>query len=204
MLVKKPKFSVLEKLLGEDQYIAELTPQQIAKFAEYRDLALRLGFRTGPAVRDNVYDLVPMIYRQAELAVPKQYFFVPSPMAAAEKSIELLEGNEEDDDVTELGFSQFEMGDWIECYFYAKECDLRSSMPTIPIVDLLRNCGGMVPFDEAVIIVDSPEFIHLDSDSRLHSMKGHAIHWTDGFGVYSIHGASHDEFGFQMAGGELA
>lgn len=54
--------------------------------------------------------------------------------------------------------------------------------------DTVSSACWWWPHTDFVIVSERPLAIHRDPEGRLHSTTGPAIHWPDGWGVYSVHG----------------
>jgi hypothetical protein len=53
-----------------------------------------------------------------------------------------------------------------------------------------KSCGWWWPFAGAVILTDRPVEVHFDDERRLHSERGMAVKYRDGWGCHSWHGVS--------------
>jgi hypothetical protein len=56
------------------------------------------------------------------------------------------------------------------------------------LIDLAQWCGWWWPFEGAVILTEKPTSLHRDDRGRLHSLTERAIGYSDGWGVYAVHG----------------
>ncbi len=56
--------------------------------------------------------------------------------------------------------------------------------------EILRSCGGFIPFENVVIALERPCKITRDQRNRLHNGSGKSIEYPDGWGCYSLHGMS--------------
>jgi len=61
------------------------------------------------------------------------------------------------------------------------------------LLKLSENTTGYYFYKNECWIVDKPKTLDLDEQGRLHSVKGKAIEWKDGYGFYFIHGVRFDE-----------
>jgi hypothetical protein len=52
----------------------------------------------------------------------------------------------------------------------------------------MLGCGWWWPLGAVAVLTELPTSIHLDERGRLHNEKGPAIAYTDGWGVYAVHG----------------
>jgi hypothetical protein len=55
-------------------------------------------------------------------------------------------------------------------------------------MELASHCGWWWPFQGAVILTEKPTQIHRDGRNRLHNTSGPALGYSDGWGVYAVHG----------------
>jgi len=63
--------------------IDALTPEQEARFAEWRDRWIATGLRTGKADRERAEKAIATYYRAAKLDPPKRIVWVSSPLVGA-------------------------------------------------------------------------------------------------------------------------
>jgi hypothetical protein len=71
--------------------LEKLTPDQIAKFPEYREKWLKIGLSTAPLDRTRAAKAIDKVYECAGLAAPKIKVFLDSPYAGAFGSVYLKE-----------------------------------------------------------------------------------------------------------------
>ena len=116
-----------------------------------------------------------------------------SPLAAANlvQKLMIASGKENvttDSILKECSFGQHDAA-WLAFYgFYAIECNLDSAKPLLPLWKLCQYCGWWWPFGKCVIVSDRPTKLQLDDQGKLHSDRGPAITFADGFEVYVKHG----------------
>lgn len=53
---------------------------------------------------------------------------------------------------------------------------------------IARSIGWWYPFSDFCIITDRPDIISRDSQARMHSDSGPALHYRDGYALYAAHG----------------
>ncbi len=58
------------------------------------------------------------------------------------------------------------------------------------LIDWTRCAHGIFAFENVCLVVERPLFLHLDEQGRLHSARGPAVGYADGYGIYSWHGVS--------------
>jgi hypothetical protein len=56
------------------------------------------------------------------------------------------------------------------------------------LVEMAESCGFYWTFDDVCVAVDRPSIFEIDAAGHLHSGKGAALHYRDGWKVYSWHG----------------
>lgn len=82
--------------------------------------------------------------------------------------------------------------------FYDYLCDQLPGLPVGPsnrrkaknYLNLLKQSQYVLPYDKLAFICERPVVLKLDTQGRLHSEAGPALEYTDGFQIYSWHGAS--------------
>lgn len=59
----------------------------------------------------------------------------------------------------------------------------------------LMLCGvyDTIQMKNVCIVVEMPKKSHNDNHGRRHNMKGHSLEWSDGWGIYEIHGVRFDK-----------
>jgi hypothetical protein len=184
-------------MASDEQIIVKsLTPEQIAKFGEYRDRFIAFGLSTKPADRKKAEKCIDEIYANAvpnKLPPPKKKVWVNSPLEGALMAQKLMfesKSNPTVDSVLECGFGQHDAS-WLAFYnFFATECKLESAMPVLPLAKLCEHAGWWWPFDEVCIISERPNQLKLNARGQLHSEDGPAISYPDDgkFRVYALNG----------------
>jgi hypothetical protein len=72
---------------------------------------------------------------------------------------------------------------WIDYILSCKNSIFKSFQELV-----LSGVYDMTQFEGMCIVSDMPTKIERDKNGRLHSVKGHAVEWKDGFGMHFIHG----------------
>jgi len=62
------------------------------------------------------------------------------------------------------------------------------TVPVLGLIDLAHWCGWWWPFQGAVILTEKPTTLHRDARNRLHCETGPAVAYSDGWGVWALHG----------------
>lgn len=192
------------------KFISALTPEQLARRGEYRDLGIKIGLCTEPADRERAEWGILEAYACAGLAPPKEgIVWVQSPLQCA------IEGPTRDArkrgvaedkirDEIKANFArylggQFWVGGWwwngpVSIRFLREVCDLELPDKIARAADanraIVESCGWIWPHTDFCIATERPTAIHLDNASprRLHNPNGKAIVWPDGWGFYAVHG----------------
>jgi len=170
--------------------ITELTPEQQAKFPEYREKWLKIGFQTGPLDFVKAKLALADCYKMAGCDPPKQYYHAKSPFDGVKKNIE-LNPNVEKERVISSSFHQIygsHDASWLSFYdFMLNEVGLTCCKKLIPLMNLAKNCGWVLPYKEYAILEDRPDTIKR-KNKQLHCDGGAAVEYSDGFSVYCLHG----------------
>src|ERR1041385_7618114 len=81
---------------------------------------------------------------------------------------------------------QLESSYWLSFYDALRdECSFEKLNGLIKVAE---NCALCWMFPDVVVFCASPTEIHRDEQGRLHNLKGAAISFADGWGVYAVHG----------------
>ena len=83
-------------------------------------------------------------------------------------------------------FGQFDAW-WLSYYAGARELGLDTTKLNA-VMDYTAVAGWTILFPEIAIVSERPSVIKFDSQGRLHNEAGPAVGYSDGFGVYAIHG----------------
>ena len=81
---------------------------------------------------------------------------------------------------------------WIAFYDFGREIGVEYGTKTLNGLNIWKaitnDCHWFYPFLDLCIITDKPTGLHRDDPSRLHNENGLAIGYSDGWGIYAIHG----------------
>lgn len=176
--------------MTQQEIITELTPEQRAKFPEYREKWLKIGLATGPLEFEKAKEALSRCYKVAGFDPPKKFYRAKSPLDAVKKNVELNPDTDEQE-VTTASFRQIygsHDASWLSFYdFMLNEVKLDCCEKLVPLMDLATCCGWVLPYREYAILQDRPVAIHRE-DEQLHCDGGAAIEYSDGFSIYCLHG----------------
>lgn len=166
--------------------IDKLTPEQEAMIPVYLNQCLEAGLSTEPVNRPLVEKLVVEVYEERGLTPPKRFHWGDSPyaismmqkeMSGAEAQVPLMRGG------MDL--------DWLGFYgFLTEVLGLEWDGNLKPHLELARNSGWWMPFEEDVFLSDRPRVLKRDAENNLHCEDGPAIAYADGWELYFWHGTS--------------
>lgn len=163
----------------------ELTQEQLDKLPEYKERWMAVGLSTEPINKKKAKKAVLDLYERAGEQPPKQVLFARSPSEAAKMFHEL---SGERVTVNDFCWGQHEAGSAAFYEFFRKETDVPDIEQIDPFIDLIRECGWCLLYDEVAIVCDRPEHIHFDDQDRLHSMDGPALGWRGGDNqIFAVH-----------------
>jgi hypothetical protein len=162
----------------------ELTSEQTAKLAVYRDKWLKIGLQTGPADRPKAEAAIMAAYKAAELTPPEKVVWGRSPA-------ELLKLAKKEG-ITGIALSDFCFGQhdaaWLAFYSYCiNELGVKNCEKLEPLIELARHANWWLPFDKIAFISERPVEIHRKGTVS-HKDGGPAILYADGFGVWVLNG----------------
>ena len=196
--------------------IETLTASQTAELSAYRDKWLEIGLATGPCDIARATIAVNDAYDVAGMNAPGYIYHFQSPYSAAIGAA-ILKNDQVRAQVRAQVWAQVraQVGDqvraqvwdqvwaqiygnhdagWLSFYdFFSSVCDLECCLSLNPLCELAKHCGWWAPYENAAILQDRPSHIHLDDDGRLHHDSRMACEYSDGFGVWAIHGVRVDE-----------
>lgn len=192
--------------MSKTNKITELTKEQEAQMAVYRDKWICIGQDTRRADREKVESLVPAIYAQKDLKAPEVILWADSPWQAIDIITERYDINTSEcfynfcygqHDANWLGFYQY----FFDVVGLAQECK-----PALPLISLAQEVGWFLPFAEVICFSERPEEINLLTENGihhciknekpakpvvrgvLHKDNGMAIRFRDGKGQYKLNG----------------
>ena len=168
--------------------IQQLTPDQEAQLATYRDKWLKIGLSTDPLDFERAKDAAIRAYREAEISPPTNFYRSRSPKECALQIQEVIPGMTLNDSLHAQIFGSHEAG-WLAFHdFMSSVLNIKASERLRPLMDLAKSCGWWAPYSDTVFFQDRPKTINFDNENRAHSETGPAIEYRDGFSVYCWHG----------------
>lgn len=163
--------------------LEKLTDDQLKLLEVKKNEWIRHGLSTERTDQDKVRAALKTVYESAGLPVPETIYWEQSPKAGAARAKELL-GRVDDD----ICYGAHDAG-WLAFYDTMGELGLEEEVkPLRGVIEMGKLAGWWWPYDEAVIVTDRPTEIHRDEDGRLHNETGAAVLYSDGFGVWALHG----------------
>lgn len=165
--------------------IDKLTPEQEALIPIVRNKWLRVGTSVGETNREEAEKCVDEIYKFAGFSCVNKKVWARSPMEAVKIMREELKI---DKDIIGNYFSGSQDAYWLAYYDYFKQIGVKEAELLNPFYRLSEICGWWWPFDEVIVMSDKPIQLNLDERSRLHSTTTQSISYSDGWGIYAIHG----------------
>ena len=165
--------------------IEELTPEQTAKFDEYRDKWLEIGLSTNEVDQEPSLDAIKEIYKQSNMEFPDKIEVYNSPFEAI---TQLKEKYDQDVSVNDFIYGAHDAA-WLSFYDYFMEVvGVENCDQLTPFINLAAHCGWALLFDEMVVLTHNPSKIKFDAEKRLHCEDGYAIEYRDGVGIAVWHG----------------
>lgn len=171
--------------------IDKLTPEQEARFGEFRDKWIKIGLSCDPVDLETCRPFVDKAYQAGGLKPPKDLYLCDSPIHAARKYCE-LEGikptkSNMDTALSHQIYGSHEAG-WLSFYDYmAQVVKVPGTELLDGLIGLAMNCGWWAPYEEAAILQHRHTQLHRDDQGRLHNEAGPAVAYRDNFAVYAIH-----------------
>ena len=134
-------------------------------------------------VRAQVYNQVrAQVYNQVRNQVRNQVYDQVGDQVRAQVRAQVGE------QVNNCGYGLHDAS-WLGFYdFFAEVLELKCCSKLIPLINISKFCGWWWPFENAVIFTEKPIELHRDARNRLHNLDGYAVSYSDGWGVYAIHG----------------
>lgn len=160
-----------------------LTKEQEKQLEEYKVKWIKIGLDTNRSNKKKCNKAIKEVYKNVGLKPPKKIIWTLSPKEAIERAKEL----EKDiyDIFSHICYGQHESS-WLFVYDYClnvlgiKECKIIE-----PHMEIAKNCGWWLPFEDLVIVSEKPSKIYFKGDI-LHREEGAAIEYGDGFKVYAL------------------
>lgn len=171
--------------MNEKKMIAELTPEQEAQLPVYKEKWINIGLRTGKADIEAAKKALVKVYAAPDppLDPPKEVLHMPSPQAAAEW--ERNNGRGSGLDAVIFGAHD---ASWLGFYDYWHSVVGIDCSDAEGLWELAQCACWCWVYEDLAIVTDFPEEIHFDEQNRLHREDGPALTYSDGFGVWAIHG----------------
>jgi len=167
--------------------IDKLTPEQEARFPEFRERCISNGLGVGRADRARAEAGAALAYKAAGLPFPKQIYWFDSPLAGVKKAAELCDKTASD--MYPLASRGNHESGWVSYHsFFLEACGLEICEPIRGLMNVTESAGWWWPLDEAVVMTERPTVIRRDAGHRLHSATGPAMEYADGFALYRWHG----------------
>lgn len=184
--------------MTEPAKIEALTPEQEARFPEFRDKWIAFGLSTDPANREVGEEGVKEAYQAAGLAPPTEFIWCDSPYAGAMEAAKLITGNpklsgeallrEARSALNKAITGQQDAG-WLSFYDFIHEVmGVEEAGRLSGLIKVAQNLGWWWPFEGIAVLTERPKAIYRDPQDRLHFEKGKALEYPDGWGVYAWHG----------------
>lgn len=174
--------------------VNNLTPEQIEKFQEYVKKWTEIGLNCDPVNVDKAREAIKESYRVANETPPPdgKFYQVKGPLEAVDLIIKLKKIDDTPSNrasvLSDFIYGSHDAG-WLAFHdFFEHECGVECKAEIKPVMEIARNCGWWAPYDEAVIMMDRHEEIHINEDQQLHSMTRPAIRYRDGFEIYAVRG----------------
>ncbi len=165
--------------------ITELTEEQIAKFPEYVDKWVNIGFSTAEIDVDKALAAARKIYEQAGLTFPEEYLVFDSPMDAINEMKTRYDIKVTPNDFV---YGSHESS-WLSFYDYMyRELSIEECEPLLAHMEFAKHCGWALFYDELVVLTKKPVELKFEAENRIHCQDDYAIKYSDGFGVALWHG----------------
>ena len=200
--------------------IEKLTPQQIARFQEFRDKWMDVGLSTEKANRKEAVEGIYLAYEKAGLKAPK-VVWCSSPMVQGLTRSIILDkewasvgasvgdsvgasvwasvGDSVRDSVwasvRDSVYGQHDAG-WLSFYsFFRDVFRLKKQTEKLNgLFELAQSCGWILPHKNICFASERHNILNRDEQGRLHNPSGPALMYPDGFGVWAIHGVRLPEY----------
>lgn len=165
--------------------IESLTPAHEAKFPEYIDRWAKIGLSMEDVNVDKALSIIKTMYTNVGLPFPKKHEVYGSPFSAITAMKEKYNFKVKLEDFV---YAYHDAG-WLSFYqFFRNEVDIEVDQRIDPLVELAKECGWCLFFDDLVVITRRIGDGKFDEENRLHCEDGLAIVYEDGDGVACWHG----------------
>jgi hypothetical protein len=167
--------------------ITELTEAQTRMMPHYVDKWITVGMDTTRIDQDRASAAVNAMYKNADLAPPKQILFADGPQAGFDLYMK-LGGSNINNFLSGVMFGNHE-AHWLSLYdYFQHEVGVKNLEKVFPLIEVAKSCGWVYCAADTAIVMDRPVHVKMDEQNRLHCENGPAILYPDGFTVYSWHG----------------
>lgn len=198
--------------------IEELTDEQRARLAEFRDYGFRIGLSTERSDRKKAEAALSEAYKVGGLEPPKTFIWCQSPMAGNIIS-NLIENASVGDSVGASVWASVGDSVWasvrasvrasvkvfhdpwfygsmdahlIAFYAYFRDVlRIEGAHKLTPLTEHAENCGWTWAYQNLAIMSERPTEIHM-AGTQLHNPNGPAVMYADGFSAYAINGVRFD------------
>jgi hypothetical protein len=192
--------------------IKELTQEQKAMFPHYVNKWIDVGTCCEPADRKKAEEGLKLAYKTAKLKPPKEIIWCDSPLSgmlavtayfyAKENNLDRRKLTMKDlDEVIKLHIVYFccfgqHSASWLSFYdFFEKECGLvEETKPLRGLKMIAESAGWWWCYKDVAFICERHTICSLDDQRLIHSDKGPAIAFKDGFQIFAIHGVMVPEY----------
>jgi hypothetical protein len=86
---------------------------------------------------------------------------------------------------------------WIAFYLFAAKIGVRFAKENLELLNnwsaISRSTSWWWPYENICIMSERHTYVEFDNQNRLHCLKDKAVSFSDGWGVYAIHGIRFDE-----------
>jgi hypothetical protein len=165
--------------------IDSLTEGQIAQFGDYVDEWVGIGLSTDSINMEVVKPIIADLYKAGGLTVPDEIKLCKSPFEAVEVM--------KDEYGIKVNTQDFVYGshdaEWMSFFgFWETAVGITGCEKMHPLMDLAKNSGWALFYDELVVLTERPCKINFDDQNRTHCEDDFAIKYPDGKGVAVWHG----------------
>jgi hypothetical protein len=174
--------------------IDDLSPEQINKFPEFITKWTAIGLNCDPVNVEETREAIKEAYVIADETPPPddKFYHVKGPLEGVELLLKLKKMKDTVSHRASI-LSDFIYGShdagWLAFHdFFYEVCNVPYKPEIKPIMTIARNCGWWAPYDEAVVMMDRHEEVHINEDKQLHNMSGPAVRYRDGFEIYAVRG----------------
>jgi len=175
--------------------IDRLTKEQEALIPVVRDEWLAHGLSTAPADRATAERGVAEAYHAAGLEPSRTIVWLESPLRGCIAAAILTAWNQvwgqvrsQVRDQARLAILGSQQSDLSFYEFFTRACGFDAVGNLKGFMAVARSAGWWWPFREVVILTERPTVLSRDEQGRLHSYDGLACGYSDGWGVYAVHG----------------